>query len=413
MKSVPRTADGAVVGLAIAFFVLAGSQNDPRPLPQYGLILLLPLALVATAVTGRAWIAAASLVILGVVVRAVNLDHGFFGSDVLPVTREAIDRVLDGKNPYGYEFAASRNPFAYPPGNLLYYLPGFLLSDIRGTEIASAAIVLAGFGWAAWLVRDDGPIVAMAVYAVAPPFLLIATDGSNDTSAGALLFVSVLCLLVAKRRSNGALLVTSALLMGETLAFKQYTLPFWPFLVAYVASQQWELSLGRGSDRGMGIPAWNLYAVVSLGFAGLISLPFFIWSPDAFIGDLLAWSDAAIHPITGWNVWSFLLRWQGWNAETELGDGLAFMDMTLMGAAILLGLVSGVKRPSQALIFGAATWFVVMLFARWTTFAYFAGVAPVVLLIPFADRLVEAPEEVEKMRAASGVGLPASPLPQE
>ena len=89
--------------------------------------------MVLTAVTGRASIAAVSLVFLGITVRALNLDHARFGSDVLLVTREALDAVFDGKNPYGYEYAVSTNPFAYPPGNLLYYVPGFYLSDIRGT----------------------------------------------------------------------------------------------------------------------------------------------------------------------------------------------------------------------------------------------------------------------------------------
>jgi hypothetical protein len=356
--------------------------------------MLLPAVMVATAVTGRAWIAATSLIVLGITVRALNLDHARFGSDVLLVTREALDAVLDGKNPYGYEYAVSTNPFAYPPGNLLYYLPGSYLSDIRGTEIASAAMVLIGFAWIALLIRDDGPIVALGLYAATPSFLALATDGSNDTSAGALLFISALAVLLARRWSNSWLLLTSALLMGETLAFKQYTLPFWPAIIAYLATQPWTVSFGKANNFNM--PAWVLYTGVSLAFLAVVTLPFLIWSPSAFIDDQLAWSDVAIHPIDGWNVWAFLLRWQGWNAQETLGNSLPSIDITLAAATLVFGLLAGVTTPSRAITVGMAAWFVLMLFARWTTFAYFAGIAPVVLLIPFADRLSERPEEASE-----------------
>ena len=67
--------------------------------------------------------------------------------------------------------------------------------------------------------------------------------------------------------------------------------------------------------------------------------------------------------------------------------------MGLMVAAIIIGLLLGIRRPSRALLFGAVAWFVLLFFARWTTYAYFAGIAPIVLLIPFADRLAEGPDD--------------------
>jgi len=396
MKGRIRGADAALIGLAIAFFTLAGPQGDPRPIIVYPLLLVFPLVLLATGLTRRPWLAVIYLLILGILIRTAFLDHGYFGSDVLPIAEEAIDVLLDGGNPYGHEYFVSPNPFAFPPGNLLYYLPGFLLGDMRATEIFAAGTVLVGLAWAAWLIRNDWPVAAMGLYAATPPLIELATDGSNDTSAGALLFVSALLLLVARRQSNGGLLLLSALLMGETLAFKLYTLPFWPFLVAYLGSQPWRLSLTAGASRSLRASAWLAYASVSAGFAGLVSLPFFLWSPTAFVDDLLSWSSASIHPIEGWNVWAFLLRWQGWNAQSALGDYLPPIDTVLMLAAIIIGLLIGVRRPSRALLFGVVTWFVLMFFARWTTYAYFAGVAPVVLLIPFADQLVEPPESREK-----------------
>ncbi len=386
----------ALVGLAFAFFALAGSQGEARPLMVYALLLTWPLAALAVGLTQRAWVAAGYLVALGLLIRLAYLAQRGIGSDVLSVTWEAIDVTLDGGNPYTHVYAnsipAGQNPFAYPPGNMLYYLPGYLLGDIRATEIFSAAIVLLGLGWAAWMIRNDWPVAAMGVYAAAPPLIALATDNSNDTSAGALLFASAFLLLLAKRQSNTWLLVFSALLMGETLAFKPYTAPFWPFLVAYLASQRWPLSWSTGGNRTLAVPAWLAYAAASAGFVALVTLPFFLWSPESFVDSLTAWSDVKIHPIAGWNVWAFLASWQGWNAEGALGDQLPRIDVALMLIAIVIGLLLGVRRPSRALLFGAGTWFVLMFFARWTTYAYFAGVAPLVLLIPFADRLASGPE---------------------
>jgi len=413
MRNGVRGVEASLIGVAIAFFTLAGSQGEPRPITLFGLVLIAPLVLLATGFTRRPWIAAVYLLLLGVITRYLFMDRGL-GSDVLPVTDAAIDRLFGGGNPYGQIYVAppgTGNAFAYPPGNLLYYVPGFLLDNVRATEVFSSGVVLAGLAWVAWLTRDDWPVATMGLYAAAPPLILLATDGSNDTSAGALMFVSVLLLLVAKRRSNGWVLFLAALMMGEALAFKQHVLPFWPLLVAYVASQPWLLSIPAWGKRSLSVPAWILYATVCVVYVGAVSLPFFIASPSAFLDDVVfvsRFSPTALG-IDGWNVWSFMLRWQGWNADDALGDALVPIDLGVMIAAVLAGLIAGVKRPSRALLFGACAWFLVMLFARWTTYASFAAVAPVVLLIPFADRLIEPParkaQEVETAVGASSDAL--------
>lgn len=414
-KSPIRGVEASLIGVAIAFFALG--EPVGLDIQGFGLILLAPLVMVATGLTRRPWVAAGYLLVLGVTVRALYHDIGW-ESDVILVTEEAIDRLLGGGNPYGQmysvpEFGGPGNPFAYPPGNLLYYLPGFLLGDVLATEVFSAGVVLVGLAWIAWIIKDDWPVAAMGLYAGAPLLIFIATNGSNDTSAGALLFAAVLLLLLSVRWRNSLLLLAAAVLIAETIAFKHYTLVFWPFLVAYVAAQRETFSLptGRLSLRA---PAWMVYGLVSAGFVGALCLPFFLASPTAFLDDLTAWSSPTIHPIVGWNVWAFLLRWQAWNAETELGDKIIIIQFGVMGAATLLGLISGVRQPSRALLLGAGTWFLVMLLARWTTFAYFAGVAPLVLLIPFADRLAERTEDLPARKSQIKVDdalRSAEPLP--
>jgi len=295
-----RGAEASLIGLAIAFFTLAGSQGDPRPVATYGLILALPLVMVVTALTRRPWIAAAFLVVLGIVIRAA--DTAELGSDVLIVTEDALDRLLGGENPYGREYSITDNPYAYPPGNLLYYLPSHLVSDVSSMEIWAASAVLAGLAWVACLIRSDGPVAALGIYAAAPPLVALATDGSNDTSAGALLFGGVLLLLLSRRFTSDRLLILSALMMGAAMAFKQYTVVFWPFMLAYLARQNWDVSVRFGTRVTRPRPAWLTYAGLSAGLAVALSVPFLLWSPIAFTDDLVAWSSLYIQLGDRWNV---------------------------------------------------------------------------------------------------------------
>lgn len=398
-----KGAEGALIGLAFAFFTLAGSQGDSRPRIAVFLVLALPVIMLAVGVTRRVGMAAVYLLALGVLIRLAILlgwagvPPAGVGSDVLTVTWDALYHTLNGRNPYT-TFMRNGYPFTYPPGNLLYYLPGFLLGWIRVTEIVSAAIVLAGLAWAVRLVHSDWPVAAMGVYAAALPLIILSTDNSNDTSAGALLFASVFLLLLARRQSSGRLLIVAGVVLGWALAFKQYLWVFWPLLIAHVASQRWRLDgdvVGFGRGKEQSVPAWLAYLGASAGFALLASLPFFLRSPGGFLRSL--WIGPTLwHGVGGWNVWAAVGAWQGWNLDPILKGSLGMINIVLTGAVIAAGMVVGVRRPSHALGFGIAAWFTAMLFARWTTYAYFAGIAPVVLLLPFADRLAEHPEPVEE-----------------
>src|SRR3989304_3857972 len=97
----------ALVGLAFAFFALAGAQGEGRPLMGYALLLTWPLAALAVGLTQRAWVAAGYLLALGILIRLAYLAQRGIGSDVLSVTWEAIDVTLDGVNPYTHVYANS------------------------------------------------------------------------------------------------------------------------------------------------------------------------------------------------------------------------------------------------------------------------------------------------------------------
>lgn len=397
--------EGAAIGLAVAFFTLAGSQGEGRPMISVILLLLWPLIFAAVVLKRRLWPAAGYLLLLGVLVRLAILQGwagvppaGVVGSDVLSVTREALEVATSGGNPYTHAFEQSVPPgiraFAYPPGNLLYYLPAYLLGNIRIMEIVAAGVVLAGLALAAGVLRSGWPVVAMGLYAAAPPLITLSTDNSNDTSAGALLFAAALALLLARRRSSARLLVVAGALMGWALGFKSYAVPLWLFLVAALAWQRWTVALGRGRG-GMPrlLPAWLVYAAASAGFLAVLCLPYFVRDPVGFVRSMVIGPVNPLHTIAGWNVWALAYAWFGWDADRGLGSVLPYAGLAAMAVVILLGLASGVRRMGRGLLFGALAWFAAMFFARWTTYAYFAGIAPVVLLIPIADRLAGMGEE--------------------
>src|SRR5207244_9036486 len=140
MKASLSGSEGSIIGLAIDFFTLAGSQGEPRPIVVFGLILITPLVLLGTGLTRRPWLAAAYLILLGVLTRAFYMDRPP-DSDVLPVTHAAIDRMLRGNSPYGLmysvpPFFGPGNPLAYRPGTHPYYLPGVILDWICSSGVS-------------------------------------------------------------------------------------------------------------------------------------------------------------------------------------------------------------------------------------------------------------------------------------
>ncbi|HET8568204.1 MAG TPA: hypothetical protein VFM93_04390, partial [Candidatus Limnocylindria bacterium] len=117
------------------------------------------------------------------------------GSDVVRATREAIEVVLAGGNPYTHVMQSTvpiGSPFVYPPGEILFYLPAYVVAgDITRVEIwtgiaTTAAIALAGFavGWA----RASLPAMLYATWGIAA---FRTVDGGNDV-AGAFLVVVAL-----------------------------------------------------------------------------------------------------------------------------------------------------------------------------------------------------------------------------
>ena len=215
----PSQRTGSLVWLAL-IVALLGLLGPGTPLPVAVLSLI---AVAVTLVVSLRWqVGGAAVIVLLTVGIALRLVPPGGYSDVLAVTEAAIREMLNGGNPYGHGYAESfpaGAPFAYGPVALLWYLPS--LEDPPVMESLASMVVLG-------LLAFRGRLLGLAIYAVTPALVVSATDGSNDTTAGLLILIS---LLVAVRKP-----VAGAVLLAIATAFKPYALAWLPGLLGYAGA---------------------------------------------------------------------------------------------------------------------------------------------------------------------------------
>jgi hypothetical protein len=320
------------LGLLIGALLLLAPGSPPRTWVLALIVIVAALGLSLVRPSARA--AVLALLAAGVLARSAS-PGGF--SDVLVVTIAAIEAMLAGGSPYGDGFGVSTPPgapFAYGPLALVWYLPS-LDAPGRMELLASFAVLVA--------LAARGRVVGLAVFATAPPLLVTAWDGSNDTSAGLLLLVA---LLVAVRAP-----MAGAVLLALATAFKPYALAWLPGLLAYAG--------------GVG----PLVAFVAASIAA--------WAPAAWLWGLeaLAWSFRRADEIHATPYYSLAYGVGGtidlpkpaWTA-IRVGAGVA--------TAALGWLL--VRSARSFILAGALVFLVTLYLGWWSTFAYVAALAPVV-----------------------------------
>ena len=165
------------------------------------------------------WLPVVVLVLCGIALRIAVM--GREASDVADVTSNAIQMLGAGFDPYGIGYMTSRPmgaAFPYGPVALLWYLP--FRDDPAMLEFLVSVGLLTYFGIRA----ANGRPIGLAIMALAPPLVLAAMDGSNDTSAG--LFILAAVALGVRRPALGAAALAVA------VAFKPYAVAWVPaFLV--------------------------------------------------------------------------------------------------------------------------------------------------------------------------------------
>jgi hypothetical protein len=277
-------------------------------------------------------LAALALFVAGVDLR---LDTQALGSDVLIVTRAAIEHALGGGNPYGVGFPQSTPPgapYPYGPLALLWYLPPV---DARQIELAVSFVILG-------LLAARGHLLGLAIYACAPVLIHSAGDGSNDTSLGLLLLVG---LAVMPRRP-----LLGSLGIGLAIAFKPTALA-------------WALPVVGWA----GVPG----LIGLLASAGALWLPAAIaWGPVAIVESIVR--AATLHR---WPFYSLAYAAQRFDL---LLPGWLYAAIALGGSAALA--VAGLFRVRSAdgvIGWGAAIFLVALFAGYWSTYAYFAALAPI------------------------------------
>jgi hypothetical protein len=308
----------------------------------------------AVAVSSRwrvAAIATGVLLVIGIGLRFAVTTH--YGSDVLDVTAAAIKTALAGGNPYGIGYVESRPsgaPFPYGPLALAWYAP--VQVDAWRLELLMASAVMT-------FLAVEGRLVGLAVYATAPTLIVTASDGSNDTSAGALL---LLTFVVARRRP-----MLGAVLLAASIAFKPYAAAWAPAFMVW--------------------GGWSVIAVLGLSTLVLWSPVLLVWGVGSFLSSLDLGNR--VHHLTYWSLGQLYEEVTHQRASRALFDDLR----------IVLGTVTAVLtlRLSRSLdgviLAGTAVYLVTLYTGFWGTYAYIGAVAPLLC-----------------WRLDDWLGLPARPL---
>ena len=331
----PRSTHVDPVRLALVLAVLLALHSG-EPTPTH--IAFFVALGVLLAFSTRRPVGLATIVVLLVGAIAIRLAvSDRTGSDVLQVTKVAIDRVLAGLNPYGYAYQTSNptgSPFPYGPLALVAYMPFHHAAFVL--ELVSAAVVSV-------ILAVQGRLVGLAVYAAAPIAVSVAVDGSNDTTLG-------LLILAAFMTASRWPAVGGFVLAGAT-AFKLSALAFAPGLIAWA-----------GGRVALAFVAGSLMA----------------WAPVIATWGIASYLDSATraNDIHGTNT-----RWSLGVLVKELTDRrqpvLDELRFVLGGLIAVAGL--RLRRSMDGVILvGCAVYLVTLYGGNWGTYAYLGGIAPLV-----------------------------------
>lgn len=326
-----RSGIGTWLGLFTAVLLLL-RPGTPTPLVVACLIGLACLLMAALR-----WrigsIAVMALLVAGLALRSTTTTAG---SDVLGVTRAALELALAGGNPYGHGYAQSLPPgapFAYGPLALLWYLPA--RTDPVRMELLASFVILG-------LLAARGRVLGLAVYATLLPLIVTASDGSNDTSAGLLILVALLVALRSPMVGGLALAVASA--------FKLYALAWLPPLVVYGG-----LATMLPFLAGM---------LLTWGPAALL------WSPKNILMSIQ--QADAVHDSP------FYSLAYGLSGHLELPTDVFNVVRVAAGAVIAASGWGFVRSSRSFLVVGVAVFLATLFLGWWSTYAYLAAIAPVI-----------------------------------
>lgn len=356
-----RVALAVALGLVLIWDVALADFNAMDPLRfAVGFAAFVGLALVAID-RAPGWFVLAVVTVAGIVLRVHSPAAG--GSDVVNATAEALGALAHGQNPYVHHYATTQppgSPFVYPPGELaLYGIQNALLGSLEQHDRWWGVLSVLALAALAPLCGTAYAALATAFYGSYELAILRAVDGSNDTGLAFLVLAALVALAYATRSTTARariLYVVSAIFLGWAFAFKALAWFAFPFLLRFLPVQR-----------------RRTYAAVALGTAAAFCLPFFVTAPSAFVTSILA--GFTFHQEAwGFNLWAALstLRPEAIPAATP------WMLPVAIAAVLLTGIAMWTRRPPSlgaAILQGVVTLGAALLFARWSSSAYFVYVA--------------------------------------
>jgi hypothetical protein len=260
---------------------------------------------------------------------------------VSDVTQYAIRTAIAGGDPYGVGYNVSRPSgaaFPYGPVTLLWYLPS--LGDPAFIEFLISVALLVYLG----LRAANGRPIGLAIFAVAPPLVLAAMDGSNDTSAGLLILLAMA--LATSRPAIGAAVLAVA------VAFKPYAIAWLLPLIAWA-----------------GVPALVGFAAASVVAWSPV---LFVWGPGSYLRSLAMAQETHLRE-SYWSIAAVLDGISPGLAPQALETARYFVS----GAVAFFG-ARRVHSLDGVIIVGTLSFLVAQFGGYFGSYVYVAAVAPLV-----------------------------------
>jgi hypothetical protein len=295
------------------------------------------LTLAAAARWQLRWLPVVVLILCGLALRLSVF--GRESSDVADVTANAIQMMNAGFDPYGIGYMVSRPPgaaFPYGPVALFWYLP--FRPDPALLEFIVSVGLLCYFG----LRAANGRPIGLAVMALAPPLVLAAMDGSNDTSAG--LFILAAIAIGVTRPLLGAAVLAVA------VAFKAYAVAWLPAYLVWA-----------------GLPAVVAFAGASvIAWAPVL----FHWGPDSFLKSLAMAQQTHMREA----YWSFAAILDS-IAPDLAPRALETVRYVVAGAAAVVG-ARLVRSMDGVIVVGTIAFVLAQFGGYFGSYVYLAAIAP-------------------------------------
>ena len=183
--------------------------------------------------------------------------------DVYYVDKQAAKLILELQNPYAQAIDIKGHgiyPFVYLPMVPLYYIPFYLLGDIRFGNITADILIILAIYWIAKSINRGAAFFAPLTFALLPFSVWLTNVAATNIMIGtSFLALSTAALLNKKY-------LTATIFLGLTLATNQLTLLAFP-LIFYWFWREHKIS----------------YFFGSLPIAAGIILPFFVTDPSRFL----------------------------------------------------------------------------------------------------------------------------------